>query len=98
MSRELVYPHILQERILLAATKAGHANAMIANLHLAGTAAKAAIWESEMAVWQARRDKLIGEMPIKSTVTVLAEKTFSNAQISKIVPAHELAVLTAEVQ
>ncbi|OGL39645.1 hypothetical protein A3J32_02050 [Candidatus Saccharibacteria bacterium RIFCSPLOWO2_02_FULL_46_7] len=59
---------------------------------------KTAIWESEMAVWQARRDKLIGEMPIKSTVTVLAEETFSNTQISKMVLVHELAGLTAKVQ
>ncbi len=96
MTRELAYPHILQERILLAATKAGHASAMITNLHLAGTTTKTAIWESELAIWQARRDKLINEMPLKSTVTILAEEAFRDSQTSKMVPAHELAALTTE--
>ncbi len=97
MIRELAYPHNLQERALLAATKAGHASAMIANLHLGGTLERIPLWEEELAVWQSRREEIIGRMSIKSTVIILAEEAFRDAQTSKMVPAHEFKAPTAEV-
>lgn len=41
------------------ARRAGHAAAMIANLHLAGNAERTAVWEAEVAVWLERRGNAV---------------------------------------
>lgn len=41
------------------AWKAGHAAAMIANLHLAGNPERTTVWGVEEAAWSERRDRAI---------------------------------------
>jgi uncharacterized protein YbaP (TraB family) len=41
------------------AWRAGHASAMIANLHLAGSPERANVWEAEEAIWLQRRDEMV---------------------------------------